>query len=88
MNLGVIARDDLWNVVQMWSVTRDGSLNVVVGDLNTVRVALLVAQQNGWRDIEVQVAIKTLAGCLQARRYPILNAITMADDIYLLAFDV
>lgn len=44
-----------------------------------------MAQQNGWKDVEVKVDIKAQADCLQARRYPIPNAITIADDVYLLA---
>lgn len=56
----------------------------MVVELDAVRITLLVVQQNGWRDIEVQVDIKALADCLQAWPYLISNAVTITDNIYLL----
>lgn len=51
--LRVIARDRQGDMIQAYSVARDGSCNPVVAELEAVRIALLVALQNSWRKIEI-----------------------------------
>lgn len=60
VGLGLLARNETGAVLQAWSVARDGVNNSVVADVETVRVALLMTQQNGWRKVDIQVDIKTL----------------------------
>lgn len=61
IGVGIVARDFHGEAVQMWSVAREGKVSPVVADLLAVRIALLFAQQNGWREIEIQVDTKALA---------------------------
>lgn len=85
VGLGIIARNWLGNTLQASSVTRDALANPVVAEMDAIRVALLVAQQNGWRNVEIQVNIKALLNCLQARGNPIRETVIIAENIYLLA---
>lgn len=55
--LGLIATNDTGTTLQAWSITRDRMDSPVVADVEAVCMALLVAQQNGWRNIEIQVDI-------------------------------
>lgn len=56
----------------------------MVVEVNAVRTALLMTLQCGWRNIEIQEVIKTLGNSLQAKTVSVLEATTMAEDIYLL----
>lgn len=82
--LGIVARGDQGELLQFWSVVRDESHHPVATELEATRAALLLAQQNGWTRIEVQLDIKAIVDCLQARRSPLPEANTIADDIFLL----
>lgn len=53
LSLRMIARNDTGNVLHARSVARYKVPNLVVVEIDAVRVALLVVQQNGWRRIEV-----------------------------------
>lgn len=57
----------------------------MVAKLETVRIALLVAQQNGRKKVEMQLDIKAIAACLQTKKYPALEASIIAEDIFLLS---
>lgn len=59
--LGIVARDDTGHLLQSWAVVKDGVTNPVVAEMEVVRAALLVAQQNRWQDVEIQVDIKAPA---------------------------
>lgn len=85
VGLGLIARDELGRTMQGWSVTREAVMSPVVAEVEAVRVALLLAQQNGWQKVDIQVDIKALAQCLQAKATPVVEATVIAEDIYLLA---
>lgn len=85
VGLGVVARDDKGDLVQTWAVSLDYMVHPVMAELEATRVALIVAQQNGWRRVEIQGEIKAIATCLQARQSPILEAAMIADDLFLLA---
>lgn len=41
-----MARDDTGRLLQSWAVVNDGVVNPVVVDMEAVRVALVIAQQN------------------------------------------
>lgn len=60
-----MARNDQGKALQLWSVARDSLYNLVVAELDAVRVALLITQQNSWLKIEIQIDIKAIADCLQ-----------------------
>lgn len=64
IGLGIVARDYLGRTIQAWAVTRDGSSHPVVPEVEAVRVELLLAQQNGWRKVEIQSDIKAIIECL------------------------
>lgn len=59
--------------------------NPLVAELEAVRAALLEALQNSWRIVEVQLEIKAITNSLQQKISPVLEATTIADDIFLLA---
>lgn len=67
MGLGIIARDNLEKNVQVWAVARERAINPMVVEIDAVRVAILLAQQNGWNQVEIQLDIKALVECLQAQ---------------------
>ena len=67
---GLIARNDHGEVVQAWSVAREGRGLPVVAKTEAVRVALILAQQNAWRNVKIQVNIQALALCLQQKQIP------------------
>lgn len=83
--LGIIARDSRGDMLQAWSMARKGNYNPVVTELEAIRLALLAAQQNGWGRVEVQLDIKAIAACLQAKTYPVLEAAIITYDIFLLS---
>lgn len=85
VGLGIVARNSLGVLLQTWAVYLNHTNNPVIAELEAVRVALIVAQQNEWRRVEIQGDIKAMAECLQARKTPILEAFAIADDIFLLA---
>lgn len=72
-------------MLQSWAVAKDGIEKPAVAELEVIRVALVVAQQSGWRKIEIQVDIKAIAECLQSRKSPVLEATIIAEDTFLLA---
>lgn len=74
VGVGIIARNHNGKVEQPWSVAREEVANPVVAETNAVRVALVVAQQNGRRNVEIEVDIKALSVCLQTRKIPVLEA--------------
>lgn len=53
-----------------------------------VRVLLLMALQNSWRKVKVQVDIKTLADSIQQRVVPVLKAMAITEDIFFVGFNV
>lgn len=79
-----MARDHNSRCVQAWAVARERVINPVAAEVEAVRTALLMAQQSGWRRVEVHVDIKALADSLQARTDPVMEASSIAKDIYLL----
>lgn len=85
VGLGIVARDSLGDLLQTWAVYLNYTNNPVIAELEAVRVALIVAQQNEWRRVEIQGDIKAIAECLQVRTAPVLKALVIADDIFLLA---
>lgn len=54
VGLGVAARDHSGVLFQIWAVFLDYTANPVIAKLEADRVALVVAQQNGWRKVEIQ----------------------------------
>ncbi|XP_052172310.1 uncharacterized protein LOC127788238 [Diospyros lotus] len=85
VGLGIIARDEKGAMVQAWSIAKSGCFNPVVAEVEAVRIAQIVAQQNEWRSIEVQVDIKAIYDCLQAKCSPVYDAWIIAEDIFLLS---
>lgn len=83
--LGITAMDDLGRVTNAWSVTGEGLFSPVAADLEAVRCALILAQQQGW-SIEVQVDVKAIALSLQRGTSPTVDSLTIAEDIFLLAY--
>lgn len=65
VGIGITARDENKKSVQAWSVARDWTINPVVAEVEAVRIALLMAQQNGWHKVEIQVDIKALVESFQ-----------------------
>lgn len=55
-------------------VVKDRVRNPVMAEMEAVRVALLVAHQNRWREIEIQVDIKAIAMCLQDGKSLVLES--------------
>lgn len=53
----------------------------MVCEIDVARVALLLAQQNGWNKVKIQVDIKALAESLQVGTIPVQEAIIIAEDI-------
>lgn len=56
----------------------------MVGDVEAVRIMLLVAKKNGWRNVKIQLDIKVLAHCFQARKITVVETTIIAEDINLL----
>lgn len=82
--LGVaVARDDHGRLLQAWAVAKETVENPVIAELEAVRVALLVALQNSWRKVKVQVDIKAIANSLRQREVPVLKAMAIAENIFL-----
>lgn len=44
-------------------------LGIVVAETEAMHMALLLVQQNGWNNIEIQVNIKALTDCLEQHRF-------------------
>ena len=74
VGVGITARDDGGNLVQTWAIAKEQVLSPVATDLEAIRIALLMAQQNGWRRVEIQMDVKAMADCLQAGKPPVLDA--------------
>lgn len=47
VGLGIVARDSSSNLLQTWAMYLDYTDHLVIAELEAVRVALVVAQQNG-----------------------------------------
>lgn len=83
--VGITAMNEEKRIINAWSATREGMYTPVAAELETVRCALILAQQHGWRKIEVRVDVKAIASCLRNGTSPIVESITLAEDIFLLA---
>lgn len=46
---------------------------MVIAELEEVRIALIVNQQRGWRNMNIQGDIKAIDECLQTRKAPTLE---------------
>lgn len=64
VGLGIVARDCTGSLLQTWAVFLDFTDNPIIAELEAVKVALVVAQQNEWRRVEIQGDIKAIAECL------------------------
>lgn len=64
VGISIIAKDAKKRCVQAWPVARDRTIDPVVDEVDAVHIALLMAQQNGWNKVKIQVDIKNLANCL------------------------
>ena len=82
--LGITAMNDQGNVINAWAVAREGLFTPVAADLEAIRCALILAQQQGWRRIEMKVDVKAMVCCLQKQKSPTLETLTIAEDIYIL----
>ncbi|CAI9099243.1 OLC1v1036028C1 [Oldenlandia corymbosa var. corymbosa] len=69
--VGIVARDCRGSLLQVWAVARDRLQNPVVATLDAVRVALIFAQMNLWKNVQVELEVKNLVDCLNDKRCPI-----------------
>lgn len=83
--IGITAMNENGTITDAWSVSREGHFSPVAADLEAIRCALILAQQKGWRSIEVKLDVKAMALCLQGRSSPTVETLTLAEDIFLLA---
>lgn len=67
-----------------WSVSRERNFTPVEADMEAIRCALILAQQRGWRKLEVKLDVKALVTSLQLGKNPTLESLTIAEDIFLL----
>lgn len=85
VGLGIVARNCFGELLQTWAIFLDFTDNPVIAELEAARVALIVAQQNSWRRVEIQGEIRAIADCLNARKCPAVEAAIIVDDVFLLA---
>lgn len=82
--VGIVAIDDSGSTTHAWAVTREGSYSPVAADLEAVRCALILAQKQGWRKIEIMLDVKAIVLCLQHGTHPTLDSMMIAEDISIL----
>lgn len=58
--IGITAMDETERITHAWLATREGSCSPVAADLEAIRCALTLAQQQGWMKIEAKVDVKAI----------------------------
>lgn len=58
--IGITMIDETRRITHVGLATREGSFSPVAADLETIRCALILTQQQGWRRNEVKVDVKVI----------------------------
>lgn len=78
--------NDTRTITHTWAVAREGFYSLVAADLEAMRCKLILAQQKGWRKIELKLDVKAMVTCVQREISPNVESLTLTEDIFLLVF--
>lgn len=78
--------DDKGNILKAWAVTRDHTSDPVAITLQAIRYAQIVANNTGWKLIQIRFDMPALVNQLKQSQEFAVNTSTLVKDIRLLAY--